>query len=179
MDLMSILPDFYYENDTMTELQDILSGMTDSAEAALAKVIDEKFINTASDTLERREVILGLTVQKNQSLATRREKIKAKLLSSGTTTVEMIKEICEQFSNGAVDVTEDNSNYNVIITFVGTIGVPPGLQELEKAVRQIIPAHLSVNYVYIYNTYNSFEKYTYGELEPYTNDQLRNMKIEG
>ena len=178
MDLKTVLPPFYDDNKTMIELQDILSGYADDGEAALQKVVDESFVNTAEKTLNRMEEILGLPYQAETEVQYRRERIRAKLLGQGTTTVALVKNIAEQFTNGTVDVTEENEQYNVIITFTGTIGIPPALASLKTALREIIPAHLAINYVIIYNTYQDLEPYTYEHLEQYTYQECFDKKIQ-
>ncbi len=178
MDLKTVLPPYYDDNKTMIELQDILSEYSDDGEVALQKVVDESFVNTAKETLDRMEEILGLPYQTETEVQYRRERIRAKLLGQGTTTVALVKQVAEQFANGTVDVTEENEQYNVIITFTGTIGIPPALASLKTALREIIPAHLAINYVIIYNTYGDLEPYTYGYLEKYTYQQCANVKMQ-
>lgn len=178
MDLKTVLPPCYDDNKTMIELQDILSRYSDDGEAALQKVVDESFVNTAEETLNRMEEILGLPYQAETEVQYRRERIRAKLLGQGTTTVALVKNIAEQFTNGTVDVTEENEQYNVIITFTGTIGIPPALASLKTALREIIPAHLAINYVIIYNTYQDLEPYTYEHLEQYTYQECFDRKIQ-
>ncbi len=178
MDLKTVLPPYYDDNKTMIELQDILSEYSDDGEVALQKVVDESFVNTAKKTLDRMEEILGLPYQTETEVQYRRERIRAKLLGQGTTTVALVKQVAEQFANGTVDVTEENEQYNVIITFTGTIGIPPALASLKTALREIIPAHLAINYVIIYNTYGDLEPYTYGYLEKYTYQQCANVKMQ-
>ena len=135
MDLKTVLPPYYDDNKTMIELQDILSEYSDDGEVALQKVVDESFVNTAKETLDRMEEILGLPYQTETEVQYRRERIRAKLLGQGTTTVALVKQVAEQFANGTVDVTEENEQYNVIITFTGTIGIPPALASLKTALR--------------------------------------------
>ena len=178
MDLKTVLPPYYDDNKTMIELQDILSEYSDDGEVALQKVVDESFVNTAKETLDRMEEILGLPYQAETEVQYRRERIRAKLLGQGTTTVALVKQVAEQFANGTVDVTEENEQYNVIITFTGTIGTPPALASLKTALREIIPAHLAITYVIIYNTYGDLEPYTYGYLEKYTYQQCANVKMQ-
>lgn len=178
MDLKTALPPFYDDNKTMIELQDILSSYASAGELALQKVIDESFVNTAAETLTRMEEILGLSYQAEAEIQYRRERIRAKLLGRGTTTVALVKQVAEQFTNGAVDVKEENDQYNVIITFTGTVGIPPALESLKTALREIIPAHLAINYVIIYNTYGELEPYTYGYLERYTYQQCADIKMQ-
>lgn len=178
MDLKTVLPPYYDDNKTMIELQDILSEYSDDGEVALQKVVDESFVNTAKETLDRMEEILGLPYQTETEVQYRRERIRAKLLGQATTTVALVKQVAEQFANGTVDVTEENEQYNVIITFTGTIGIPPALASLKTALREIIPAHLAINYVIIYNTYGDLEPYTYGYLEKYTYQQCANVKMQ-
>jgi hypothetical protein len=98
----------------------------------------------------------------------------SKLRGAGTTTKAMIQNVAESFSNGEVTILEYNFECRFEVKFVGTIGVPPNMDDLTVAIEEIKPAHLTYSYVYIYNTYGDLHRLTYGELERYTYDQLRN-----
>ena len=77
-------------------------------------------------------------------------------------------------ANGEVEVTEYPSLFKLEITFVSRIGVPPNIDDLTTALKEILPAHLAWDYVYIFRTYDQLTPYTYGQLAAYTHDQLRN-----
>lgn len=81
-------------------------------------------------------------------------------------TLNYVKQI--QLERGAIATSyESRKSYTVGIKFVSTLGIPPNLSDLEEAIRDALPAHLAVNYVFTYVTYGTLEGYgvTYGEIE--------------
>ena len=62
MDLSSVLPDYYDDNETMQELQRILSDETDKLEKNLSKAVNDVFWSKAAgnEMLTRYERMFGL-----------------------------------------------------------------------------------------------------------------------
>lgn len=178
MELIKLLPDYYDENVTMQTLQEILSRVTDELEEQLSSTISECFVTTASELLSRYEQVFGLEVDISKSDVFRRERICAKIAGAGTTTKEMVKNVARSYSNGEVEIIEDNEHYRFVIRFVGTLGVPSNMADLKLTIEEIKPAHLAVEYEYIYNTYKDLELYTYGYLEKYTYQDCFDKKIQ-
>ena len=179
MELIDLLPDYYEQNVTMQTLQSALSWAVGQLESGLTDTIDQCFAVTAESLLSRWETFLGLEVDISKSPEYRRERIMAKLSGTGTTTKAMIMDTASRYSNGEVEVIEDNANSKFKIRFVGTIGIPGNLKDLEKTIEEIKPAHLAVEYEYIYNTHESLMPFTHAELAAYTHYQLRNEVLTG
>ena len=110
MELVKLLPDYYDSNVTMNTLQAILSDVTEMMDVSLSTIIAECFVNTASHMLNRYEQLLDIDVDISKSDTFRRERIKAKISGIGTTTKQMIIDTASQYSNGEVEVIEDNAN---------------------------------------------------------------------
>lgn len=89
----------------------------------------------------------------SKPLDQRKSVVISKLRGAGVTTRELIKNVAEAYANTDVEVTEDNSNYNIVVKFVGTYGVPPNMSDLERSLREIIPAHMVYTLVFTYVTY--------------------------
>ena len=66
------------------------------------------------------------------SLLERRENIISKLRSYGTTTKEMIARVAKAFTNGEIEVIEDNPNYSFTIKFTSIVGIPDNLENFKK-----------------------------------------------
>lgn len=146
--------------------ENILNGTVES-------IRNQFFVDSATYGLDNWEKMLG--VSKNTfDVLTRRENIKAKMRSKGTTTFTMIKNLCEAYSNGIVEINVDYKNYSFEIVFVSTIGVPLSFEELDRVINEIKPCHLAHSYKFNYNTHNDLSKYTHEELANYTHDELRN-----
>lgn len=175
MQLMRLLPDYYENNTTMNLLQGILSEVTDELEEGLSSTIKECFESTASALLSRYEKMYGLQVDILKDETYRKERILAKLVGVGTTTKKMLMETAASYSNGEVEVIEDNANHKFTIKFVGTKGVPGNMADLKLTIEEIKPAHLAVEYLYVYNTWDDIAKITWENAESYTWNELRTV----
>lgn len=136
-------------------------------------VKNQFFVESATYGLDKWEAMLGIS-KNNFDILTRRENIKAKMRSKGTTTFTMIKNLCEAYSNGIVEINVDYSNYSFEIAFVSTIGVPLSFEELDRVINEIKPCHLAHSYKFNYNTHADISKYTHEELVNYTHEEIRN-----
>ena len=173
MKLMEYLPDYYKENETMESLQGILSEQMNGLESSLSTTMNECFINTASGLLSRYEKLYGLEVDVTKSDAFRRERIRAKVRGTGTVTKEMIAQTAKSYSNGEVEVIENNPNSSFVVKFVGTKGIPANMAGLTLTIDEIKPAHLSFTFEYTYNTWNDVKSMTWEEAGEYTWEELR------
>lgn len=131
------------------------------------------FVDETTWGLDKWEKMLGIS-KNNNDIQTRRENIKAKMRSRGTTTIDVIKNICEAYSNGVVDIIVNHSDYSFVIDFIGSIGTPKAFAELDKTIEEIKPCHLAHSYKFNYNTHADLSKFTYEQLANYTHDEIRN-----
>ena len=133
------------------------------------------FVDDATWGLDNWESMLGIS-KNTFDYQTRRENIKAKMRSRGTTSIEVIKNICEAYSYGEVEIVVDYSNYSFEINFIGSIGVPKAFAELDKTINEIKPAHLGHSYKFRYNNHEYLSQFTHEHLSQFTHDELRNSK---
>ena len=174
MNLINKLPSFY-DNDITRPIQNSFTVEADLINDKVEKTLEQFFVDSATYGLDKWESMLGIS-KNNFDIQTRRENIKAKMRSRGTTTVSVIKNICEAYSNGIVEVIVNHSDYSFIIDFVGTIGIPKAFAELDKAIEEIKPAHLAHSYKFNYNTHSDISNYTHEQLANYTHDEVRNSR---
>ena len=114
MSLINKLPSFY-DNGITKPIQDSLDGEANSVNENLEELLNQFFVNSATYGLDNWENMLG--IPKNIfDIQTRRENIKAKMRSRGTTSIEVIKNICEAYSNGIVEINVDHSDYSFDIS---------------------------------------------------------------
>ncbi len=177
MDLINLLPGYYEENVTMQLLQEILSDETNKLDEEMMAAVHECAAMTSSKLLKRYEEIFGLETEAGKSDAFRRERIAAKISGRGTTTKAMLKDIASRYSNGDVEVLEDNAKNKFTIKFVGTLGIPGNMDDLKKTIEEIKPAHLEVNYEYVYNTWNDVGALTWDQAASYTWEGIRTVRI--
>ena len=172
MSLINKLPSFY-DNDITKPIQDSLNVEANSINDEVDNVLNQFYVDSATFGLDYWERMLGIP-KNNFDIDTRRENIKAKMRSRGTTTVSVIKNICEAYSNGIVEVIVNHSDYSFIIDFVGSIGIPKAFAELDKTIEEIKPCHLAHSYKFNYNTHSDISNYTNEQLANYTHNEIRN-----
>jgi len=141
------------------------------------ETLNQFFVDTSTFALERWERDLGIQINNNKPEAFRRSVVKSKLRGSGTITVKLMQNVSESYSNGEVEVIEQNQDYYFIIKFVGTKGIPPNMDDLQKAIEEIKPAHLAVEYEFTYTTWGEVKNITWGEAKVGTWVQLRTRKV--
>lgn len=171
MNLIDKLPSFY-ENEIDTVIQSSLSLESNTLRNEVQNTLDQLFLETCTWGLDYWERMLGIA-KNNHNIQTRRENIKAKMRSRGTTTTSVIKNICEAYSNGEVEIIENYSDYSFIIKFVGSIGIPQAFGELDKTINEIKPCHLAHSYKFTYNTCGDLRHLKHEQLSAYTHEQIR------
>lgn len=142
----------------------------------IADVLNQFNVESSTWGLKAYEFDVGVTTNVNKPIDQRKSVVISKLRGAGTTTKELIESVSEVYSHTDVEVTEDNPHYNVIIKFVGRYGVPPNMDDLERLLREIIPAHMIYTLVFMYVTYDKLKaKYaSYDELSStgFTYDEI-------
>ena len=172
MSLINKLPSFY-DNYITKPIQDSFTVEADLMNDKVEKTLEQFFVDSATYGLDYWEKMLGIS-KNTFDIQTRRENIKAKMRSRGTTTVSVIKNICEAYSNGEVDIIVNHSDYSFVIDFIGSIGIPRAFAELDKTINEIKPCHLAHSYRFNYNTHSNLANYTHEQLANYTHDEMRN-----
>lgn len=172
MSLINKLPSFY-DNNITRPMQDSFSIEANSINDEVENTLNQFFVDSATYGLDKWEKMLGIS-KNNFDFLTRRENVRAKMRSKGTTTFTMIKNLCEAYSNGIVEINVDHSNYSFEIVFVSTIGVPLSFEELDRVINEIKPCHLAHSYRFNYNTHSNLANYTHEQLANYTHDEMRN-----
>lgn len=175
--LIARYPDFYAASPQFVDIQQALEPELLALWDARDSVLEQLCADTATWGLQYWERALGLAVETGKDMDFRRSRIRSKLRGAGVTTVAMIRNVAESFSNGQVSVIERPAQYRLDIKFVGTVGVPPNMDDLTEALRDIMPAHLAWDYIIMYNRHQTLAGLTHARLAAYTHDQLRNEVI--
>lgn len=145
---------------------------------SVSDVLAQFYVNTATWGLADWERRVGIVPDEGKPIDQRRSVIKSKLRGAGVVTKSLIKNVAESYSNGEVDVAEDADNFEITITFVGTFGVPPNMDDLSRVLRSILPAHLRVLFKFKYRVYEDFTTVPYKALIPYSYSELLTKRIE-
>ncbi|UKS30145.1 YmfQ family protein [Paenibacillus sp. HWE-109] len=160
------LPNYYEGSRIVGNLLNVEGAEVASLNANVADVLAQFYVDTATWGLANWERICGLPTDGLKPIEQRRSVIKSKLRGVGTVNAAMIKNVAEAYDNGEVRVTEDNAHYTVSITFISNHGVPANLADIQAALREIVPAHLAINFAFTYMTWSALDAhaFTWGTL---------------
>lgn len=164
--LIDYVPPYY---DELLESSEILNA-EDAEFARLNASIDDLLlqfsISTATWGLREWERVCGITTDTNKTLGERRSNIKAKLRGYGVVTVEHINNISDGYYGGQTDVIERYGEYTIVVKFISSYGIPSNLSDLQDVLREIIPAHLDIEYEFKFVTYDVLKQLyvTYDEV---------------
>jgi len=156
--MLNYLPRYYETSRVMQTILQAEGVEFDKLRQALDETLNQFFVRTATWGLDRWEEEVGLTVTPDQPEAERRDKIISRLRGYGTATISVVKQVAEAYDKGAIDIVEDHAAYTITVHFVDTTGVPPNLDDLKKAVRAVVPAHLEILYEFNYFLWDEWDR---------------------
>ena len=177
--LISRYPDFYAGSPEFVDIQKALEPEVLALWERRDSVLDQLNVETATWGLKYWERTLGIPVEESKEVDYRRSRIKSKLRGAGVTTVAMIQNVAESYSEGAVAVTEYPSQFRLEIKFVGTVGIPPNMDDLTQALREILPAHLQWDYIIVYNVWSVIRSLTWEGLATHTWTEVKERDLNG
>ena len=133
------------------------------------------FITTTDDfTLHEKDV--GLT-EIVADVETKRSRVIARLQSNQIFTKEDLHQLILLYDKTDCSIIEDFANYTVYVLFDGRVGKPYNLDEIEKAVEEVKPAHIRIEYQFVKNTWADTRRklitwggalsHTWGEIPDY------------
>lgn len=149
-DLFTYMPGYYRYLRPVSEMIRTEAAEFEALNDAIADVLAQFSVDTATWGLSHWERVCGIPIDESKPVEQRRSVIKSKLRGIGTVTVALIKNVAESWYNGEVEVTEQPSLYTVKIKFISKLGVPSNLADIQNALREILPAHLAINFEFSY-----------------------------
>jgi len=156
--MMKSLPSYYVNSAIMEAIQDTKAQEYDSLEAKNKDLQAQLSIWTATWGLTYWEYPLGIPVILSDSYDIRRSRVLSKWRGmSSQFSAALIRRICEAFSGGEVSVAITPATFQVKITFIGTAGIPPNMDDLKTTIDSIVHAHMEVIYEFMYSTWDNLE----------------------
>lgn len=162
------MPGYYKTSQVIDNLNNADAVELNRLDEKLDSALNQYFVDSADFTLERWEKELGIEVNNNYSPEFRRTRILSKIRGQGTITINLIKTVSQSFSNGEVNITENNAQYSFTVKFIGTKGIPPNIDDLKNAIEDIKPAHLQAIFEFTYNPWSYVKTMTWGQVKENT-----------
>ena len=123
-------------------------------------LINEHFIESASDWgLKLLEYKYGLLDDVQRTLEERRGRLRAAKRGGRSATIENMELVASGFVGGEVEVTIDYDNFIANVRFIGVLGIPSRLADVQEAMDRALPAYYSITYTYRYQTWNEYDGY--------------------
>lgn len=177
-DLKKYLPPIYKNSKLMQNIMNANNLEFEKLNAMTEQAFKEIVIDTATEKLSDYEKSLFITPGINDTLADRRSRVKSKMRGYGNITLQQLKSVVESYAKGDVEITEEFSEYTIKIKFINRVGRPDRMDYIDQVVRDTIPAHIAVEYIFIYNTWGAVkDSLTWGEIKENTWDDLLNEVI--
>jgi len=170
--MLQALPDYYDSILEMRVIMDAGGGQLDKLAVDLEEQLDQRFVSTATWDLPAWEEELGIVPLANQPIEQRRAVVRSKLRGYGKFSGRLLKSVAEAYDHGVIDIKFDAQTSTFTIRFVSTLGLPPNIEDLKRAVEEVIPAHLMVSYLYRYLTIAEIEAMTISHIEATTLDRF-------
>ena len=153
--MINMLPDYEQKSE-------YIRGLYESAEKAVAladnyiyDAADELYVLTATSAgIQRHQGDVGLA-DIVADLETKRGRVLTRLRGSGPLTPAKLKPLVELYEPTGVIITEYPSQNHVKIGFPNYTGIPYHIDRIMQSVNESVPAHISVDYQYNNNTWQS------------------------
>lgn len=113
-----------------------------------AQLKKEFFFDTITMGIEAYEKLLKIIPYPNATIEERRSAIRAKWLSHGKNTIQLIQDVCNSWENGELEAGFKGGK--IQLKFIGKFGVPARLDDLLSAVDEIKPAHINYDILFKY-----------------------------
>lgn len=165
------IPDYYEDIREAKAIIDAGSDRLETLNYDIKDVLNQFFVSTATWGIPRWEKLVGLPVNTSFSvndyldetnssvIKERRSAILAKINGYGTITKQKLIDICAVYSTGKVTVTEFANEFRLLIEFIDEVGVPKEIDTLKKVLREVIPAHLTIDYSYRFLKWDDLDGY--------------------
>lgn len=180
MKLMNYLPFYYQGIEEIVDLQNSIGIEYKTLKDKIDDIFNQCFIETTTWGIQLWEKIYGIPIGNTTSnLDDRREYIISKMRSEGSTTINKIKNLALSFTNGIIEVEENYAEYTITIKFTSIVGRISNLDNFEKTLKVIIPAHLGYSFIFRYNMHKELKEknLTHQYLKNYTHQQIFDTRV--
>lgn len=126
---------------------------------------------------------VGIAILENQmdylaiskTIEGKREEQEGRWKIAGKCNLELLQKIADSWRNGEVAVIFTNAV--IEITFISLVGIPHDVDALKKLIEKAKPAHLPINYNFIYRTWGIVKPKDYLYYKGFTWEEV--LRTEG
>ena len=176
-ELKSYIPDYYEDVPEMDAILDTKGTEFEEYIIERDRTQGNLYITDSDDEgLSRWETILDIIPLPAATLADRAAVIISFLRGVEKLSASSIENITLAYAPSGSNVTFDGVNSEIVINFID-VGIPANIDALQSYLAERKPAHIGINYTFVFNTYDDLSAFTYDELSAYTYDELRDTPL--
>lgn len=166
------LPERYLNSPEVGAAAGILWVLGEAFRDCVLDWLEQLTIDTATWGLKYWEQAYGVTPQITDTVEERRSRVKAKMRSPQTVTAAMLENLTDSYINGQSVVTELPRQHKVQIQFNGDYGIPSNLESLTAALLEVLPSHVTYEYLYRYLLVREVHGMVISTLQTHTIDEF-------
>ena len=166
------LPERYLNSPEVGAAAGILWVLGEAFRDCVLDWLEQLTIDTATWGLKYWEQAYGVTPQITDTVEERRSRVKAKMRSPQTVTAAMLENLTDSYINGQSVVTEQPRQHKVQIQFNGDYGIPSNLESLTAALLEVLPSHVTYEYLYRYLLVREVHGMVIDTLQSHTIDEF-------
>lgn len=166
------LPERYLASPEVGAAAGILWVLGEAFRDCVLDWLEQLTIDTATWGLKYWEQAYGVTPQITDTVEERRGRVKAKMRSPQTVTAAMLENLTDSYINGQSVVTELPRQHKVQIQFNGDYGIPSNLDSLTAALLEVLPSHVTYEYLYRYLLVREVHGMVIDTLQTHTIDEF-------
>ncbi len=166
------LPERYLNSPEVGAAAGILWVLGEAFRDCVLDWLEQLTIDTATWGLKYWEQAYGVTPQITDTVEERRGRVKAKMRSPQTVTAAMLENLTDSYINGQSVVTELPRQHKVQIQFNGDYGIPSNLESLTAALLEVLPSHVTYEYLYRYLLVREVHGMVISTLQTHTIDEF-------
>ena len=166
------LPERYLNSPEVGAAAGILWVLGEAFRDCVLDWLEQLTIDTATWGLKYWEQAYGVTPQITDTVEERRGRVKAKMRSPQTVTAAMLENLTDSYINGQSVVTEQPRQHKVQIQFNGDYGIPSNLESLTAALLEVLPSHVTYEYLYRYLLVREVHGMVISTLQTHTIDEF-------
>ena len=166
------MPERYLNSPEVGAAAGILWVLGEAFRDCVLDWLEQLTIDTATWGLKYWEQAYGVTPQITDTVEERRGRVKAKMRSPQTVTAAMLENLTDSYINGQSVVTELPRQHKVQIQFNGDYGIPSNLESLTAALLEVLPSHVTYEYLYRYLLVREVHGMVIDTLQTHTIDEF-------
>lgn len=152
--LISLINKLYREDSWLNNLFDAAGMALSEVSGYLDIIWQNYFFDTCSiEQLKVYEKEAKVILPGGQTVDERRSQLIAKWHGAAKCTLEGMQEVANAWRDATISLSFVGGKIRV--TFTSPLGIPPDLDALKKALEEVKPAHLAMEYQFMYKTWGT------------------------